>query len=62
MRRVHIDGAGYRVADEKGCNPVPQSELCHRGFASLIPDACDRRDSSEGNGQEVFSGVARSPR
>ena len=42
MRRVHIDGAGHRVADEKQRNPVPQSELCGWGLPSLIPNACDR--------------------
>jgi hypothetical protein len=59
MRRVHSDGAGRRVADEKQHNPVPRSELCHLGFASLVLDACDRRGSSERNPQEVFLGVAR---
>ena len=60
MRRVHSDGASHRVADAKECNSLRQSELCHRGFAGLIPDAFHRRDSGEYNRQEAFSSVARS--
>jgi hypothetical protein len=55
MRRVHIDGAGHRVADEKQRNPVPQSELCGWGLPSLIPNACDRRDGSGYSQQEISS-------
>ena len=53
MRRVHTGDAGHRVADEKECDPVPLNAVCHWGFACLIPDACDRCDSSECNRQEV---------
>jgi hypothetical protein len=62
MRRVHTDGAGQQVADEKQRNRIPLNAVCQREFAYLIPDACDRRDSSECNRQEVSSGVARSHR
>ena len=60
MRHVHTDGAGHRVAGEQQSDPLLWNELCQRGFAFSIPDACDPRDSSEGNLQEIFSGVARS--
>src|SRR5215469_12103262 len=59
MQHVRNDGAGHRVADAKESNPVPLNAVCHPGFASLIPDACDRRDNSQYNPPEVFSGVAR---
>src|SRR5215469_2550020 len=59
MRHVRSDGAGHRGADAKESNPVLLSAVCHPGFASVIPDACDRRDNSEDNPPEVFSGVAR---
>ena len=60
-RHVRSDGAGHRVVDWKECNLLPLNGVCHPGFAALIPNACDRCDSSECNRPEVFSNVAGSP-
>jgi hypothetical protein len=53
MQHVRSDGAGHRVAGAKESNPVPRNAVCQPGFASLIQDACDRRDNGQYNPPEV---------